>query len=145
MEFYDGASQLMDQIIELLKGFGAPNWVLLGILLGYFALKELKFLSWFERKGDKSDRELLSLDERAFREQMLADRRELRQALTECDRRHDESEQRHIAEMRSCEARYDELSKRFTDFLNAAQIAGLDLLMKIAPVRGGPLIPPVTP
>lgn len=127
----------MKDFIEAFHMAGYPYWMLFGAVIVYALAKEFHVLKWFERPAPKSDRELLSMDEKEFRQAMLEDRRQLRQELAECDARHLKMEERHEAEMTACEARYSALEKRFTDFLNAAQVAGLDLLMKIAPSRPG--------
>lgn len=127
----------MKDFIEAFHDVGIPYWMLFGVIVAYAVAKELHVLRVFDRPATKSDRELLSMDEKEFRQAMLEDRRQLRQDLAECDARHVQMEQRHEAEMTACEARYSALEKRFTDFLNAAQVAGLDLLMKIAPARPG--------
>ena len=114
----------MEGFWDYVKDSGLPPYIVLAIIVFYIIANKTRL---FERSATKTERELLSMDQKDFRQAMMDDMKTLRRELREANEGRDE-----------CEDRYAAACHKINEIIEAIQGSGLDLAMALAKIRPTP-------
>lgn len=109
----------MDDILAVLHKLEWPSWAISAIAILWVIADKLKL---YPRPRTKSDREMLSLDEKDFRIALMGQCHAL---STRCSKLEDE--------LRACHTSHDELYLWISGFLDEVRALGLEALIKMTP------------